>query len=153
MTNITDLPIEGIGLKENKDDHSFYLRPDPKTERKLCAEKNYEWGEYKSSLLAQFILNNTTIENELIGFANDNIQRLYDIFIYDDFKEDFKNFLLTSRADPPHNKTANKYGVGQTHISIHNTPVESLWELPRDPTEINNVVILSSFMTYQFYFF
>ena len=145
--------IQQLGIKEDQYDDEFRQRENPKTDLRPCAKKNYEWGEYKSSLLVQYILNNSTIQTILNKFAYNYIQKFYDIFTSNNFIEDFTVFLENSKdsgAVVGGKFYANKYGVGQSQIIGRGNQTQEI--LLENPTQLNNIVMFSSFIAQQLYF-
>ena len=145
--------IQQLGIKEDEYDDEFRQRKNPKTDLRSCSNKNYEWGEYKSSLLVQYILNNLAIETLLNNFVYNYMQKFYDIFKSDNFIDDFTVFLENAQDSGSivgGKYYANKYGVGQTQIIGHGDQTKEI--LLKDPTKLNNIVMFSSFIAHQLYF-
>ena len=137
--------LHQIGEKENiYTDESFKTRPERKTEYKLCADKGYEWSEYKSSLLAQYILNNQIISDKLLNFVNNIIQGLYTTFTNKKFVNDFSEYLDNAQSSEDN---TDKYHVGQSQLvgAADRTVI-----IPH-PEKTNNAIILVNFIAYTFY--
>ena len=150
---MNDYNVQQLGIKEDEYDDGFRQRENPKTDLRPCSKKNYEWGEYKSSLLVQYILNNPTIQTILNKFAYNYIQKFYGIFTADDFIDDFTVFLENAQDSGSivgGKYYANKYGVGQSQIIGHGDQTKEI--LLKDPTKLNNIVMFSSFIAHQLYF-
>jgi hypothetical protein len=146
--------FNGIGLKEQRDDTSFLLRhKERKKNPTICPEKNYEWGEYKSSLLVQYMLNNSKIQTILNTFVLNYIEKFYKIYKSSNFTLDFAIFLLDAKDSGSQYKgknSANHYPVGQSQIIGNGN--QEFDKLICDPVKLNNVVIFSSFMASRFFF-
>ena len=150
---MSDANLQQLGIKEDMDDTEFFTRKTPKTDLQQCSKKNYEWGEYKSSLLVQYILNNSSIQNKLNNFVYNYIKKFYDIFTSNNFIDDFTIFLENAKESGREiggKHSANKYGVGQSQIIGHGD--QTMENLLQDPTKLNNIVMFSSFISHQLYF-
>ena len=58
---MSDANLQQLGIKEDMDDTEFFTRKTPKTDLQQCFLPLSISFEYKSSLLVQYILNNSSI--------------------------------------------------------------------------------------------
>ena len=111
-----------IGLFETPEVSRFLKRiKEPYTSQKLCADpdKNYEWAELRTSLLAQEIIMNVKFESPLLKFVTNIISRIYGVLPTISIESDFVFYIdQVAEDDSP---IYNHYPLGQSEAFYKNS--------------------------------
>ena len=112
-----------IGLSESPELTGFlkrvYQNP-PYISQKLCADpdKNYEWAELRTSLLAQEIIMNVKFESPLLNFVRNIISRIYGVLPTKSLESDFIFYIDQVGEDD--SDIYNHYPLGQSEAFYKN---------------------------------